>query len=258
MTKGRSPNYPQLTLEEAIQRVRPLYEAAHTYPTDKQVIAENLGYNGLHGKSLTLIGALRRYNLLEPAGEGMKVSDDAVTLLELPAGEPQHMAALERAAFAPRLFAQMHSDFGTNLPNDVTLRHYLIKQGFLPKAADEVIRVYRANLELVTAEIDAYNGPMQRSVQPSAPAHTPIPQAAQAFGMTPPDTSTPVSSADGVRFQISDSQILVSYSGAVTREIIDKLIKHLQIYKDDYPSKRAQQADSSPETVTAEDVSANE
>jgi hypothetical protein len=254
VTKGRSPNYPQLTLEEAIQRVRPLYEAAHTYPTDKQVIAENLGYGGLHGKSLTLIGALRRYNLLEAAGDGMKVSDDAVALLELPAGESEHMAALERAAFAPRLFAQMHSEFGTNLPNDVTLRHYLIKQGFLPKAADEVIRVYRANLEFVTAEIDAYNGPMQRSVQPSAPAQTPIPQSAQAFGMASPDTPVPAASSDGVRFQISDNQILVSYSGAVTQEIIDKLIKHLQIYKDDYPSKKAQQAGSSQEQLTIEDA----
>jgi hypothetical protein len=254
MTKGRSPNYPQLTLEDAIARIRPLYEAAHTYTTDKQVIAENLGYNGLHGSSLTVIGALRRYNLLEPAGEGMKVSDDAVTLLELPVGDPQHMAALERAAFAPRLFAQMHAEFGTNLPNDVTLRHYLIKQGFLPKAADEVIRVYRANLELVTAGIDAYNPPMQRSVQPNAPTQAPIPQSIPSFGMGTADTSMPTSSADGVRFQISDSQILVSYSGAVTQEIIDKLIKHLEIYRDDYPSKRTQQVSTSQERTTPEDA----
>ncbi|HYJ88082.1 MAG TPA: hypothetical protein VEW46_18590 [Pyrinomonadaceae bacterium] len=236
MTKGRSPNYPQLTLEEALQRIRPLYEATHTYPTDKQVIAENLGYGGLHGKSLTLIGALRRYNLLEAEGEGMRVSEDAVTLLELPKGDPQHVSALDRAAFAPRLFAQMHADFGTNLPNDVTLRHYLIKQGFLPKAADEVIRVYRANLELVLGENDAYNermsqpDPRSTATQFVSPPSIP---SAERFGMPS------VTSDEGVRFHISSNQILASFSGTVTQEIIQKLIKHLEIYQDDFPTKAA-------------------
>src|SRR5687768_13116405 len=128
MAKGRSPNYPQLTLEDAIQRIRPLYEAAHTYPTEKIVIAENLGYNGLHGKSLTLIAAVTRYGRLEPEGDGMRVSSDAVTILELPQGDPQRSEAVERAAFAPRLFADMHSEFGNTPPNDVTLRHHLIKR----------------------------------------------------------------------------------------------------------------------------------
>ena len=41
---------------------------------------------------------------------------------------------------------------------------------------------------------------------------------------------------DCVRFQISSSHILASYSGRVTQEIIEKLIRHLQLHKDDFPT----------------------
>ncbi|MBA3767828.1 MAG: hypothetical protein H0W99_12745 [Acidobacteria bacterium] len=238
MTKGRSPNYPQLTLEEAIQRIRPLYEAAHTYSTEKRVIAENLGYNGLHGKSLTLIGALRRYALLEPEGEGMRVSDDAVTILELPKGDPQRMAALGRAAFAPRLFAEMYAEFGNVLPNDVTLKHHLIKKQFLPKAAEEVVRVYRANLELVKEETGAYNDDMIQpaevktlSLQPERTPPTPNTEGFARSSATVPQT--------GFKVEISDKAVFVSYSGTVDRGVIERLIKYLEITRDAFTASHA-------------------
>lgn len=158
MTRGRSPMYPQMALAEAIERIRRVYSATHTYEADKESLAKSLGYNTLNGASLSTIGTLRRYGLLEDSGTGMKVSENAVTLVELPEDDSARQDALRTAAFWPPLFASLKEDFPSKLPSDVHLRHHLIKKKFLPKAADEVIRIYRANLELVAAEQQDYDG----------------------------------------------------------------------------------------------------
>src|SRR5258708_574477 len=124
MAKGRSPNYPSVTLREAIDRIRLVYNAEHTHKADKNVVATDLGYTGLNGKSLTLIGALKRYGLLEVDDDGLKVSDEAVTILELPENDAERQSALSRAALAPPLFAELKETFGNSLPSDENLRHY--------------------------------------------------------------------------------------------------------------------------------------
>lgn len=156
MAKLRSPNYPSLTLAESIEKVKSIYGVEHTHPAPKTVIAKDLGYGSLNGSSLTTIGALRRYGLLEDAGDGMRVSEGAVSIIELPAGDPARNAALRQAAFAPDLFEELRTQFGATLPGEGNLRHWLIKKDFLPKAADEVIRVYRENIELVGTADNGY------------------------------------------------------------------------------------------------------
>jgi hypothetical protein len=149
ISKQRSPNYPSISLKDAIDKVRKIYEAEHTHVTSREVVARDLGYNSLNGASLPIIGSLKRYQLLEDAGEGLKISEDAVTILELPETEPQRIEAVRRAAFAPSFFQELWQEFGGKLPSDANLRHYLIRKKFLPKAADELIRVYRDNFKLL-------------------------------------------------------------------------------------------------------------
>jgi hypothetical protein len=157
MSKGRSPNCPQISLEDALARARAVYKAEHTHVAERQVIASDMGYKSLNGASLTVIGALRQYGLLEDAEGGMRVSADAVAVIELPDSESEHKKALHRLAFNPGLFNELKEQFGEHLPSEANLRHSLIKKGFMPKAADDVIRVYRENIELVGAEQNGHN-----------------------------------------------------------------------------------------------------
>lgn len=155
--KGRSPNCPSLSLSEAIQKVDQIYQAEHTHATSREVIAKDIGYQGINGASLTAIGALRQYGLLAEKDGNLVVSDDAVALLVLPKGDKERDLALSRRAFAPHLFAEMRQEYGDTLPSEASLRHWLIKKKFLPKAADSAIRVYRENLELVKDAIRVYD-----------------------------------------------------------------------------------------------------
>ena len=189
----RSPNYPSLTLEQAYEKVRKVYDQEHTHAAPREVIAQALSYTGLHGSSLSVIGALAGYGLLEKAGTGsLKVSPDAVSVLELDEGHPQRSEALERLAFTPKLFAELKEKFGAEPPSDVNLKHYLIQEkGFLPKAAIDVIRVYRANLELVTNETPHYDGGARQSLVTGEkpPMQTPTAQNQQQQPFIPKEAS---------------------------------------------------------------------
>ncbi len=154
--RSRSPNYPRLSLEEAVERVSRLYKVEQRHPIDKQAVAEGLGYTSLNGASLGVISTLRQYDLLEAVDEDLRVSEDAVAVIMLPKGDPERAEAIYRTAFAPRLFSELREAYGETLPSDVSLRYALIKKGFSEKAANEVIRVYRDTLELVAEEAAEY------------------------------------------------------------------------------------------------------
>lgn len=262
MNKGRSPNYPQLTLQDAIEKIRQVYVAEHTHKADKEVVAKTLGYNGMNGKSLMLMGTLKRYGLLEVEGDGFKVSDDAVTILELTPTEPEYVEALDRAAYASPLFAELRETYGDNLPSDVNLRHYLIKKKFLPKAADDVIRIYRANLELVTQQSKQYND----STMEDTTLQTTKTSPPEAF-MPPRNlryhklTADQMIFNDGVEFRdldntnqelkfriSSDSEATIIFKGEVTQKAIKKLVGLLNLSLDTFPAG-AFVEDEQPKTI---------
>src|SRR5579872_6186678 len=157
MRKGRSPNYPQLTVAEAVEKARAVFTAEHFHAATREVVAADMGYQSLNGTSLTAIGALRHYGLLENEGDKLHVTDDAVSLVELSREEPNWHDAFLRVAFRPPLFAEMAREFGDTLPSEANLRHWLLKKGFLSKASDEVIRIYRENLDLAPDALKRYD-----------------------------------------------------------------------------------------------------
>ena len=157
MTRQRSPNCPQITFSEAIDKGRKVYDKEHTHTAAKAVVASDLGYSGINGRSLSLIGALRQYGVLEGRGDELRITDDAVAYYELDDNE-ERRAAIARMTFKPALFEEMREQFGTTPPSEANLKHWLIKKDFLPKAASDIIRVYKANIELVAGEESGYSG----------------------------------------------------------------------------------------------------
>jgi hypothetical protein len=155
--KLRSPNCPTISLQEALGKARKVYEEEHTHPAAKEVIAQDLGYSGISGPSASVIGALRQYGIMEPSGDGLRISDDAVSVFELPEDSPERIAALARLAFKPALFEELRQQFGDRPPGEGNLRHLLIKKGFLSNTADEVIQAFRENLELAGTQSVEYN-----------------------------------------------------------------------------------------------------
>jgi hypothetical protein len=155
MSRSRSPNYPQIGLKEAIQRVSGVYKRDYQASLTRHLAAERLGYSGLNGKSLAVLAALGKFGLLEGRGEETRVTDLAVRILAFPPGSPERRAALGEAAQRPELFAELDQRFARGQPSDGAIRAWLITRGFIPPAAEAAVRAYRETKQFLDAEGDA-------------------------------------------------------------------------------------------------------
>lgn len=159
MSRTRSPNYPAIDLAVAIEAVAPVYQKEKRNKMPREVLANHLGYTGLNGRSLGLIGALRAYGLIEGTGDEVRVGEDAIILLNAPDDSLDRREALERCALRPPLFRQLQAQYETP-PSEGTLRYALVKMGFTPEAAGKATETYLKSISFV--------GPIQSSCESSA------------------------------------------------------------------------------------------
>lgn len=156
-TRLRSPNYPSISLTEAIARAKAIYEKEDKHPADGDTLAKAIGYKGMNGAADTTLSALKKYGLLESVGSRQyKLSDAAIDILIYERGNPDRVKAIRDAAFQPPLFAEFHQEFGAKPPSETNLRARLIKRDYNPRVVDVIIRAYRETLELVDLETRGY------------------------------------------------------------------------------------------------------
>jgi hypothetical protein len=130
MTRSRSPQYPSLSLPQAIEMAGKLHKANRTSVITRETAAKDMGYAGLTGRSLTVLAALAQNGLIEKAGKGdIKVSRRAVDILHS-VDEADRAEAILEAAVAPNLFQQLQERFPEGVPSQNALRSYLIQQDF--------------------------------------------------------------------------------------------------------------------------------
>lgn len=156
MAKTRSPNYPVVSLGEAIEAVRPVFKAENRNKMSRKVLAENMGYSSLNGRALGKIGAVRAYGLTEGSGDELRLSEDAIVLLTAPAGSAERGAALRRCALRPALFQELSQIF-ESLPSEGNLRFELIKRRFTEEAAAKATNHYLDSMRLATGDGGSYN-----------------------------------------------------------------------------------------------------
>lgn len=150
--KQRSPNYPAINLEEAITRLKMIYEKQRRYGTTREVIVKLMGYKSLNGASATVVSALSKYGLLEGQGDQMRVSELGENLALHRKGDPEYTEALRTAALSPAFFRELHDQYPVSLPHEHALRVALTRRGFTSKAIDAAVRAYRDTNEFVVAE----------------------------------------------------------------------------------------------------------
>lgn len=227
-----------------------MYQEEGRQPASDEDIAEDLGYNTLNGTSRGVLSALKKYGLLQRDGDGFKVSDDTVAIIELAPSDIEHAAAVRRVAFRPMLFAELYEKYRNDPPNDKNLRHFLITKGFNPKTTNEVIRVYRDTLKLVSEEMADYaeveDEGQPKVESPMQPAREQTTQDVQTSGSDPVNptlmggliakqqaTPTPVTV---LQLKTSgSSEARIELIGDVTQDSIDMLVSILNVQKLVFP-----------------------
>jgi hypothetical protein len=148
-SRTRSPNYPYISLREAIDRAKDIWTHEKRNPAPLTVLA---GHWNLTAKSSSLhmtAAALRKYGLLEEVEGGkerlLKLSSAALNIiLHDQEDAPERIAVLKRCALSPKIHAQLWQQFNGELPSDATLsRHLIVEQEFNPDGVDAFIREFR-------------------------------------------------------------------------------------------------------------------
>lgn len=164
MARMRSPNFPALTLEEAMKLAGTLYSKVRKTTVDREVAAKELGYSGLTGRSLKVLGALNQYGLIDNTSKGQcRVTELAEQALHgFP--EAEKMGAIQRAARSPALFSAIFDQFGEDVGSEHAIRSFLLKRGFTDGGVESALQSFLATQQyavLKGASAIYANGPTE-------------------------------------------------------------------------------------------------
>jgi hypothetical protein len=186
--RTRSPNYPRISLQNAIEAIAAVYAKEKRAKFPRLSLAKHLGYNSLNGRSLGKIGALRAYDLIAGREDALTVSRTALAILEAPRNSADYRQALQTAFDGPPLFRAISEAHSDGIPSPETLKWWLSQKGYVGDAAERAASVYLESRSLVSDigpdySIDDREAEEQVRVQmqtatPSAPS--PIPTRGSA------------------------------------------------------------------------------
>ena len=237
-TRMRSPNYPSISLQEAIERVNKIYLKTQKHQTDPGVIATLLGYGSLNGGSQTAISNLKKYGLLDEVGKKLKVSQRAISILFDPKDSAEYANAIREAALSPSLFLDMHTQYGTEPPSDEILKSFLIKRGFSHTAVDAPIRSYRETMELVVelsgeytdnVDVKSEEKPIMHQEQTAAAATT---AATNPVGAAPNLLVLNANSQNEIRqdvFSLDEGQVVLQWPVQMSVESYEDFESWIQL-----------------------------
>ena len=147
--RQRSPNYPAVGLREAVERVRKLIEADGKAGAPPEIAAKHIGYSSAHGQAMSVVAALKKFNLVADSGGRLAPTQGALEITNLPESDPRRKKALREAALSPLLYHELVAQHEvTGLPAaDVLEAELTTYKGFNPKAVGGFVRDFLDTLE---------------------------------------------------------------------------------------------------------------
>src|SRR5437879_3617794 len=108
LPRTRSPNYPNIDLETAIQRTREFHEAARRHSIGAQTVATTWKYSLKSSNFRLTLAALRAFGLLNDENGGkdklLKLAPLALDIVaDYPDGSNAQHKAIKKAALTPKL-----------------------------------------------------------------------------------------------------------------------------------------------------------
>jgi len=156
MAKLRSPNYPAISLPEAVGEIQKVWTEEKRTAVPIDVLGKAMGYTSLSGPVRTKVAALRKYGLLEQQGGMYKLSDLAMHILHAEDMKEREQA-LQAAALRPELFRELFTSHGDASDNALK-SHLILHKKFSDAGAKQFIKAFRETLSLANPSKAGYDG----------------------------------------------------------------------------------------------------
>lgn len=151
--RDRSPNFPSISLEAAIELTRKIYAKVGKSAVNQEMIVKSIGYSSLSGASRVTMAALSSYGLLERIQKNMKISAIALKILH-PVGASKE-EAIKEAAMNPDIFKKILDNY--NDMDEETLASQLVHMGFTADGGARASKVYKANFSFAKLSKSDYS-----------------------------------------------------------------------------------------------------
>jgi hypothetical protein len=252
--KTRSPNFPTVILEKSLSQAQNLLDKYARYPIAWEVAIGTLGYTLKSSGGKQAMATLIAYGLVQTEGSGSEkkiaVSDLAFKILaDKRAFSPEREAAIREAALNPPIYQKIIERFPKSLPADDALEWEMVSTYKFNKASvHDFITVFKGTLGfakvyesgIIGDEINAPETPNQ-----DLPGDKPMiqPETARSRTHVQPATLAPPPISEG-EYEIAkfflggDISVRLVASAPITQftqKTISKLIRHLELDKEDLP-----------------------
>jgi hypothetical protein len=151
----RSPGYPAISLSEAIEKAKIIWDQEKKHPAPLSALETHWGFKVGSGAVGRFVSALGKYGLLEDDGSGTnktyKLTEAALEILLAPQGSPEKAARIKEAALSPAIFREISEHYNGELPSDANLESYLLlKKKFNPGVVKNFIQTLRETLDFAS------------------------------------------------------------------------------------------------------------
>lgn len=248
----RSPNFPALTLQKSLDLARILFDTHSRHAVPLEVIAKDWGVSAKSSYIAQHIAALSAYGLIDVEGtkedRKLKVSDLAFNIFIDKRPDSRDRASLIReAALKPDIFQKICAEYVEGLPVDHLLEYQLVKEyEFNPKTVSEFISILRSTMDYAKVyecgNIEADIKPKEeQKTMPASKISTKGTETIHGAAYIPtPDEREIANYPVG---QGLKARIVISGNAPITMKSIEKLIKLLELNKEDLPDSITQGAD---------------
>jgi hypothetical protein len=147
--KGRSPSYPGIDLEKALDLARVVYEKEGRHDTPVEAVWTDWGMRPKTGPALVSVAALKKFGLLDGTSGKVRLSTLALDiLLDERENSTERAERIREAALKPSIHTELWERYQGKLPtSDAALRLYLVRdRKFTDSGADELIRQFRRTI----------------------------------------------------------------------------------------------------------------
>jgi hypothetical protein len=223
LIRARSPNYPAISLPEAIERASNCHKAIGRSRVDRPDLAKALGFGSVNGSALSVISAMHKYGLVQvivrKEGPAFAISDRAIAVLQRE-NDRERAQAIWDAASSPAIFVELMDIFLGIIPDESDLTKQLLKRGFSDMAQKSVSSSFRETFSLVLAEAHGYTPPIT-----NAAGKSPVKRIAAVAHL--PLEIAPQLETDKMRVTVTETGVEIN-AALTTGEGIDRLIRTLE------------------------------
>jgi hypothetical protein len=204
--KHRSPSYPAIDLEKALERTKQLASVAGNHAAPVSAALSAWSYSAKSSGGMLTLAAVKKYGLAEDEGahasRQLRVTQlgKELAFYDSDRTTSEWTKLAQTAALTPSIHKELWDKYEGQLPADSVIRPYLVlERGFSESAAAEVLRILHHTLTFAKIEAGSLHASVSEDepdadengiVKPAAIAEPEAPASAQQ--QSPREVAKPV------------------------------------------------------------------